>query len=99
MRESSVSISRQDADGVVVTVGDRQIGLTVSVEIGDDQAHRSIAHGVDCLGLKGAVAIAQQHADRVITAVDGDQVNLTVVIEVAHTEREEMSLPRRSSVA
>ena len=48
--ESAVAVAEEDADGVVVLVGDEEVGFSVAVDVGDDGIVRAGASGESELG-------------------------------------------------
>ena len=62
----AVTISQEQGDGVACAeaiVHDRQIGVSIAIEVSHGHRDRNVASGVDGRGLKRAVTISQIHPD------------------------------------
>src|SRR6266705_649591 len=68
-------------------VGDRQVQLSIAIEVADCNGPRAAAHSVSLGCSEGPIAVAEEHRDVVGIKVGDHQVWLAIAIEVAHSHK------------
>ena len=87
--EGAINVAQQHRNSAAVTsvetsVGHRQIGPPITIEVADDHGGRAKACREALGWLEGAIAVAQQHRDVVGSSVGHRQVEPPIAIDVAH---------------
>src|SRR5206468_6152498 len=70
----SVSVAQHHGEGALRPQRDRQIGMVVTIEIGDRKIDRSDSNQEVDSGIEIAIAMAYQDRDRIRLSIRNDQV-------------------------
>jgi len=87
--EGPVAIAKQQRDGAVSIVCDREVQFAVAIEISGYDSGRTISYRDRGGRPKGSIAIAEQNEHRVASGISHREIQLPITIKVGRHDRGE----------